>query len=50
MAKLPQSCGAATAVGALGLRDGGAGGIKPHSQWSHRQCREPGPGAPCLWW
>lgn len=46
MAKLPQSCGAATAVGALGLPDGGAGSIKPHGQRSRRQRREPGLGAP----
>lgn len=41
MAKLPQSCGAGTAVGALGQRDGGAGGIKPRRQPSRRQHREP---------
>nr|XP_047916480.1 ankyrin repeat domain-containing protein 2 isoform X2 [Anser cygnoides] len=40
MAKLPQSCGAGTAVGALGQRDGGAGGIKPRRQRSRRQHRE----------
>ena len=54
MAKLPQSCGAATAVGALGLRDGGASGIKPRGQQSHQQHREqhrePGPGTPCRRW
>ena len=32
MAKLPQSCGAGTAVSALGPRDRGASGIKPRSQ------------------
>ncbi|XP_017924715.2 LOW QUALITY PROTEIN: ankyrin repeat domain-containing protein 2 [Manacus vitellinus] len=47
MAKLPQSCGAATAVGAFGLWNGGASSIKPHSQWSCRQHQEPGPGTPC---
>lgn len=41
MAKLPQSCGAGTAVGALGQWDGGAGGIKPHRQrscWGQELC------------
>lgn len=46
MAKLPQSCGAATAVGDLGLWDGGAGGIKRRGQ---RSCGELGLGALCLW-
>lgn len=49
MAKLPQSCGAATAVGALGLWDRGASSIKPHSQRHCRQHQEPGLGALCLW-
>ncbi|XP_026706782.1 ankyrin repeat domain-containing protein 2 isoform X1 [Athene cunicularia] len=44
MAKLPQSCRAATADGALGLRDGGAGSIKPCGQRSCRQYQEPGLG------
>lgn len=46
MAKLPQSCGAATAVGDLGPWDGGAGGIKRRGQ---RSCGELGLGALCLW-
>ncbi|XP_015488203.1 LOW QUALITY PROTEIN: ankyrin repeat domain-containing protein 2 [Parus major] len=46
MAKLPQSCGAATAVGALGLWDSGASSIKPHGQRSRRQHQEPGLGTP----
>lgn len=50
MAKLPQSCGAATAVGALGLRAGGARSIKPCVQQSLRQHWEPGLGTHCLWW
>lgn len=49
MAKLPQSCGTVTAVGALGPRNGGTGGIKPRSQRSCRQHREPGPAAPYPW-
>uniref|UniRef100_A0A8C0ICC6 Ankyrin repeat domain 2 n=1 Tax=Bubo bubo TaxID=30461 RepID=A0A8C0ICC6_BUBBB len=44
MAKLPQSSGAATADGALGLRDRGAGSIKPCGQQSRRQHQEPGLG------
>ncbi|XP_074964386.1 ankyrin repeat domain-containing protein 2 isoform X1 [Phalacrocorax aristotelis] len=50
MAKLPQSCGAVTAVSALGQWNGGDGSIKPHSQRNRRQHQEPGLGAPCPLW
>ncbi|XP_064320016.1 ankyrin repeat domain-containing protein 2 isoform X3 [Phalacrocorax carbo] len=50
MAKLPQSCGAVTAVSALGQWNGGDSSIKPHSQRNRRQHQEPGLGAPCPSW